>query len=228
MALMSALITDLRSHLDETTARQWSDVELTRWLNEGLRDIARRAEVLQTTTNVTAVAGTQEYTLNTSTLTAMTRIYRVEFIPTGTTDHYPLEYRDFNSMDSVWWTQQETQSGYPYWFTLLGFPPALKMIVYPTPSTGGTLKVFYYRTPADAASGDTVSIPEGWQDLAVLYAEYVALRKDGDTRWQEAKQLYEERLGGLIDMTRRWSDQSDSFQTGTSFVPRWLYDPGGW
>lgn len=225
VAQMSDLVADLRSHLDEANARMWSDVELERWLNEGLRDVARRAEVIQDTATVNVVSGTQQYALSSGNLANMTRVYRVEWVPNANSI-YPLEYRDFSNMDSVWWTQQKTTQGYPYWYTMWGFPPSVKLILYPTPSQNGTLNVYYYRTMADVTGTATVEIPNGWHDLAVLYAEYVALRKDSDARWMEAKQLYEDRLGELIDLTRRWTDQAGAYSTSSGFVPGWLYDPG--
>lgn len=224
-ATLGQLVTDVRSHLDEASSRFWTDVELRRWCNEALRDVARRAETLQRTSTVTAVANTQQYTLATDIL----RVYRVEYLPTGSGQVYPLEYRDFNSMDSVWWSSQTQTKGIPFWYTLWGFTPALKMIVYPTPSTGGTFNVFNYQLPADlatdgSADSTVVDLPNGWQDLIALYCEYVSLRKDADSRWQEAKGIYEERLGSMIDVTRRWTDQSDSIQIGSGgFLPFWLY-----
>ena len=39
---------DVRSRLNEATAAFWSDAELTRWINEGASDVARRTESLRT------------------------------------------------------------------------------------------------------------------------------------------------------------------------------------
>jgi len=220
MATLSDVRTDVRDHLDEATAAYWGNTELDRWINEATRDIARRAEVLQSVDNIDTVAGTQEYTMASNTL----RVYRVEWIPSSSLI-YPLEYRDFHSMDQVWWTQQETQEGFPYWYTMWGFPPNLKLIAYPTPSEVGVLRVRYYRLPTEAENdGDTLEVPQGWHDLISLWCEFTALRKDADPRWQEAKALYEERLGDMIDLTRRWTDQADSFQMQGLTLPRWLYD----
>lgn len=219
---LSEMRTRVREYLDESTARFWTDTNLDRWINDAARDISRRAEVLQDTDQVAVSASTQEYTLGSDVL----RVYRVEWVPDSSTDYrYSLEYRDFNSMDAIWWSQQTSTEGFPYWYTLWGYPPSLKIIVYPTPSESGTLYVRHYRTPAEATSdGDTVEVPEGWVDLVPMYAEYVALRKDADPRWQEAKQIYEEKLGELVDLSRRWTDQADAIQVGTSQVPRWIWE----
>jgi hypothetical protein len=226
MATLADVRTMVRDRLDEATARFWTNAQLDSFINEATRDIARRGEVLQTTSDITVVGGTQEYTMPTNVV----RVHRVEHEDSSSMVT-PLEYRDFNNMDAVWSTQQKNvQSTRPYWFTLWGYPPNLKIVLYPTPSeSGDTIRVFYYQMPAAVTTdGGTVPVPQGWEDLVVMYAEYVALRKDADPRWQEAKILYEERLGNMLDVTRRWSDQAGAVTTGGSFLPAWLHNPDSW
>lgn len=222
----ASLLTSIRDRLNEETARQWTDVQIRKWINEGVKDIARRTETLLARQDVAAVAGTQEYAF---TDTAILRIHRVEYNRTGETHKYALEYRDFGAMDAVWGASQAISQGTPQFFTTWGYPPSLKLIVYPTPAAAGNLKVFYYKLPTDlatdgTAAGSNVDVPEGWTDLVVDYAEYHALRKDADPRWQEAKSLYEERLGNLYDNTRRFTDQAGMVVGETSMVPAWLYN----
>jgi hypothetical protein len=224
------LMGDIRSRLDEPSGRMWKDHELIRWVNEGLRDVARRAEVLQASTTIAVSAEDASYTAPTDAI----RIYRVEWKATGDTAIYPLEYRDFNSMDSVWYSGQAIAQGYPAFFTMWGFPPSLTIQLFPVPSEAGTLNVHYYRLPAalvaeGGSANTTIDLPAGWDDLIVSYVEFCALRKDADPRGQEAKQLYEQTLEDMISRTRRWTDQSDSIQHGGTWLPGWLYgDGGGW
>lgn len=225
---LGQLVTDTRDRLDEVTAQQWTEPQLRKWINEGARDLARRCEVLQDRADVNAVANTQEYALPAGVI----RVYRVEYRPNGSTEVLPLEYRDFNNMDAVWWSQQTVARNKPRMFTMWGFPPNLKMIVYPTPDTAGSFKVFYYRFPADlatdgSADGTTVEVPEGWWDALVDYCEYMGLRKDADPRWQDAKAKYEETIGNLFDTSRRWSDQASVIvPDGPGPLPLWLIDEG--
>lgn len=221
------LRTRCRQRLDETTARFWADADLNVWINEGARDIARRAEVLMATSTINTVANTQQYALPSTTL----RVYRVEWSRDGATGTsvVPLEYRDFNSMDGVWWSAQKTSKGDPSCYTMWGFPPSLNLVLYPTPDVSVTagINIYYYRLPtAAAADGDTVEVPEGWSDLILDYAEYSAWRKDGNPAWQESKGLYEQKLLTLIDHSRRWTDQADSIQYGAFPLPRWVWDEG--
>lgn len=219
------LRTDVRDRLNEsaaTTNKQWTDTMLTRWINLGLRDVARRAEVVLDRDDIAAVSGTQEYSLPSDLL----RIYRVEYTRTGDNQIYPLEFKDFNNLDGVWWTSQSITEGTPAYFTTWGMSPTAKLKVYPTPSSAGSFKVFYYRTPTTlVADGDIAEIPEGWADIVVNYCEYVALRRDADPRWQEAKALYEQSLDDMMETTRRLSDQAGSIETYSgSFIPGWLYN----
>lgn len=216
-----ALRTSVRDRLDEDTQRFWLDTQLNRWINEGAKDIARKTESLQTRVDIATTANTQEYSLPVDSI----RIHRVEWRRSGDDQVFPLEYRDFNSIDSITWTAQTTSRGTPYLFTMWGFAPSLKLVLYPTPETAGSLKIFYYRLPTERTSdGDMVEVPEGWEDLIVDYAEMMALRKDSDPRWQEAKALYDERLGNMYDVTRRMSDQGGMMvsESGAG-VPGWLW-----
>lgn len=224
MATQATYLTNIRSKLDETTSGQWSDTELRTWINEAARDIARRTESLQTYEEINVSANTQEYTVNDGCL----RVHRVEWRPTGSSNVYPLEYRDFNSMDAVWWASQTTAKGYPTFYTMWGYPPTLKIVLYPTPSEAGKLKVFFYQTASNlatdgSAAGSTVQVPSGYEDLIESYVEYVALRKDRDPRWQESRAIYMDSLQEMIDQTRRWTDQGDFIQIGSSHIPGWLW-----
>ncbi len=219
---LTQMMADVRAHIEEPITHKWTDIEVTRWINEAARDIARRAEVLQTRTDVAATIALAEYSLPTTTI----RVNRVEWRPTVGGQVYPLEYRDFNSMDGVWWTNQAT-TGKPCLFTMWGYPPSLKLVVYPTPSEAGLFKVFYYATPADMTVGaDVLALPEGWHDLVTWYCDYIARRKLNDERWRDAKVTYEQRVAEMIDVTRRWSDQAGGFEMQGTYLPEWLYSDG--
>jgi hypothetical protein len=223
VATLLELRTRVRVRLDEATATAWSDSEINGWINEGARDVARRSETLQVSANIAVTAGTQEYTAPSD----MSRLYRAEFTPTGSTSVYSLTYRDFNNLDAVWWTAKQTTQSTPELFTLWGYPPSLKIILYPKPSQNGTLTVYYYRVPADVTSdGATVPVPNGWEDLVVEYATYLAMRRDRDDRWKEARQAYEQHLDAMMLLTRRWSDQAGEITPSGSLMPEWLV--GGW
>lgn len=227
MKTLAELVTGTRDMLDEASARMWTDAQLRRWIMEGARDVARRAECLQDRDTIPAAAGVQEYDLP----EGVVRVHRVEYQATGDNQRYTLEYRDWHTMDAVWWTSQTTTTSTPAMWTMWGFPPVLKLVVYPTPAVAGTFRVFYYRLPLELTDDGTsddreVELPEGWHDLCVDYAMAMALRKDADPRWQEARGIYEQHLEDLLVTSIRWTDQAGMVTTETSMVPRWLWDEG--
>lgn len=217
----SALLADVRSRLDEATANQWTDTEIRRWINQAATEVARRTETLQATQTISMVAGQQQYTAPVDAI----RIYRIEYLGANSSVSV-LEYRDYNNADSVWWSSQLTNQSDPKIWTAWGFPPSLKLVLYPLPpSSSYSIKVFYYRLPTKLAESTTadantaIDIPDGWQDLIVDYAEYCALRKDRDPRWQEAKSLFDQGVQNMMDLTRRWTDQAGMIDTDNGAGP---------
>lgn len=225
-------LTRLRDRLNESTARQWQDAQLRRWINDALRDIARTAEYYETTATVAIIANTQSYSLSAIT-PPIARVHRVEFVPTGYTQTYPLEYEDYSNLDSIWGTGKTTAQARPEVWTAWGASPAINLLLYPKPSSAGTLTLYYYAVPVRLAETTTsdastvLKIPEGWESLILDFAEYHALRRDRDPRWQEAKQLYDDALTHFINMTSRHSDQAGRMvPTGFGSVPGWLAGGG--
>ena len=228
MTTQSQLLLDIRSRIDEPSTQFYSDTELRRWINQGVRDIARRTESVQAVANIPLVVGVQQYTAPSDT----NRIYRVEYITAANQSHV-LDYRDYNNSDSVWWTTQLTAQSTPAMWTAWGYPPALKLVLYPIPSETSTLRIFYYQVPADlpidgSTPNASVSLPAGREELVVDFAEYMALRKARDGRWQEAKALFDEKVQNMIDQTRRWTDQAGSWDPDAVAGPLhpYIWDPG--
>lgn len=222
----------VRDRLNEASARQWDDDMIRRWINDGTRDVARRGECLEATTTVAGVANTQQYSLSAKLIA---RIHHVEWVDTGGTQTYPLDYEDYSNMPSVWGTSKTVTRARPEIWTAWGATPAMNLILYPTPSLAGTVTLFYFAIPARLAEATTadaavaLSIPEGWEDLIASYVEYNALRRDRDQRWQEAKSIYDEDFQALLSMTSRHSDQAGRIvPNGRGGVPAWLAGGGGY
>lgn len=231
MTTLAALTARIRTRLDESTATMWTDAQLKEWVNDATRDIARVGEVVQALTTTAVTAGTQIYTGPTDAL----RIHMVRFYTDAAGSRNTLQYRDVNTMDELWGSGQVQGGGTPQVYTLWGTAPAISIILYPTPAQSGTLQIYYYRTPVPlatdgSADASEVVVPGGWEDLVVDYAEYNALRRDRDPRWQEAKALYDQHVEQMIVNTRRLTDEAGTWGGGDGWggVPGWLSDPDGW
>ena len=229
---VARVIERVRDRLDEAFERQWTDRQLRSWIIEGSEDLARRSLQLLDTVNVTAIAATPEYTITESVL----EIHGAYWYPTGDGRRVPLQPKQFQAMDNVWWTERDRQTASdPVFFTTWGFPPALKLRVFPAPASGGTIQLMVSRLPAKfdltgLDDADPIDIPAGWSDLLVEYAEMCALRKDRDPRWQEPKALYEEKLMAMISNGNALTQGGEFIYDGPGgFLPGWLVNPdGGW
>jgi hypothetical protein len=198
--------------------RLYTDRELTDWINDGCRDIARRTEDLANTNTTTPViVGTAAYALPTDTI----RLHRVDFQPTGSTQVYPIEIRNRNEIDQLIGFNPTIQSSYPWVCWLWGTPGnvtfPLTVTFYPVFSTGGTLSLWYFRMPVRIADPTVdpsqyqtlVETVEGWDDLVVEYAMTRALQKARNPEWQQRKQEYEAQLASMVDVTRQYHDQAN-------------------
>lgn len=215
--------------------RFYSDTEITDWINDGCRDIARRTEDLENiSTTMQAIVGTANYALPADTI----RVHRVEFIPTGSTQLYPIELRNRNEIDQLIGFNPTVQSSYPKVAWLWGTPNnstyPLTMSFYPVFSMAGQINIWYFRMPirlGDPVADPTqyqrsVDVVEGWDDLVVDYATCRALQKARNPEWKERKQEYEARLVSMIEVTRQWHDQMNQVINPASnrWNMSWLYD----
>lgn len=227
MGTLQATITNCRSQLDElnTVNQYWGDPELITWINDGVRDVARRAEVILIyTSQMTAVVGEAKYNLPRDVI----RVHRVEFIPTGSTQIYPVTGSTYDEMDQIWGINPTQQSSYPTTFACWGTPGNMTIQFYPVPAASGTFNLFYYRMPTnlDTDGSDNnlnIEVPSGWDDVITMYVSYRALMKARDPNWQSYKKEYDEQLQYMIDVTRQAHDAGRFVQTFTSSVPGWLY-----
>jgi hypothetical protein len=221
---LSQALTEVRDFLDEPTAQMWTDTQLTSYINLGQADVQRKSEALRNLTTIPVLTNTQKYVAPSDLM----RIYRLEYIPSGSTQTYGLEFRGYNEMDAVWGTYQQYTGAFPSLYTLWAQPPKLQIVAYPVPSQAGIFQCFYYRLPVPvAANTDTLDCLPGYESLIYDYAVYRALRQDADPRWQDQFQLYQDNLNSMISLSRTFTDQANFFSTGTSNVPAWLVN-GSW
>jgi hypothetical protein len=221
---LSTALTDVRTFLDEPTPQQWSDAQLTSYINLGQADVQRKVEALRQLVTIPVITNNQKYIAPTDIL----RIYRLEYIPTGSQQTYGLEFRGYNEMDAIWGTYQQYTGAFPSLYTLWSQPPSLQIVAYPVPSQDGIFQCFYYRQPVPCVQvTDTLDCLPGYESLIIDYATYRAYRQDADPRWQDQFTLYQNNLDSMIAMSRTFTDQANFFSSGTSNVPAWLVN-GSW
>lgn len=193
----------VRALLDEQNASDWSQKNLRRWMNEGLRDLARSTRHYKGTYPVTTAAGVAEYTLPEHILAI-----EMAWYDDNAGQRRPLAGRHLEGMDQVWGSWQN-RAGWPEFFTTVGSSPTLKLRVYPVPTvTGHILRLNIAKLPDEMPlEGDditNVDVPAGWVDLIEKYALHLAFLKDrtvgpdGRMLWEAMYAAYTTGLRNLI------------------------------
>jgi len=115
---LNTLSTEIREELQETSASEWTAAEVTGYLNDGCRLIARLLEWYQKTANLVPVVGQQDYTLPTDVLRLQRVSYDRQFLPETT--QYELDrdegnWRAAGNNDPIrhFEKQWDTLSSYP-------------------------------------------------------------------------------------------------------------------
>lgn len=218
------LITQVRDILDEPTPAQFSDAQLIRWLNEGNRDLARRTRALKDAQTIPATAGAYQYFLA-ENVVAIEHCYYHE---AGNGQRFPLIARHLENFDAVRGTDW-SREGRPLFFTTQGFAPNLKLVVSPAPvSNVDEFNLLIARLPVELTSGNLaaeIDTPSAWYDALVDYCEFKALRRDRDSRWQEAWQMYQDKRAELVHAPDYHTANREMMPDPVAgYLPSWLVE----
>ena len=210
---------DLRSQLNEVNPIFFTDADLSNWLNEGCRDVARKAKCLLEKTAIQCYPDIQTYGAPANLL----ECHRGEYLPDRSPSVYALEFRNYSEMDSIWGSNPTNPGYYPQYYTLWREPPNTTLVLFPVPASAGVFNLFYFRMPTAATSDSmNLDVPEGWWDLAIMHAFYKALFKATDSRWTQIRQSYNEELQYMIAQSDRgYSDAAGSFSRAGPNMPTW-------
>lgn len=216
---VTAAVAAMRRLLDEPTASQWTDEDIRRYLNEGIRDIGRRTRLHTDTNTIDVTADDGEYTLDSDILAIEHLLWKAD----ADSDKHLLEARGFKTLAPY---INESASD-PYFYTTYGHPPVLKITLYPTPNRDGTLYVYGPVLPSLDVSGGTgnVDVAEAWLEAAYDYAAYMCHRKDKDMEaMQYSFAAYMDKVNSMLESPNTDDGMGEFTFTGSSMVPRWISD----
>lgn len=223
MTTASAIITRVRSRLDETAAKFWTDADLIGWLNEALRDCGRYTRHITDTALVNLTGGVSEYTLPANII----EVENAYYLP-GDGRQIPMVGMSYDNMNNAWGSFNNNNQGEPQAYALWGVPPSLQIKLYPAPSSSltGGLSLLVTRMPNSVVVvSDTVDWPPAWEDVLDDYMEMSALRKARDGRWQEAYTMYTAKRDNLNINGHYGNDPQTFVYDGyAGMMPRWLVD----
>jgi hypothetical protein len=198
----SDLLARTRTVLNETTAAFWTDAELKRWLNEGERDIAAKAEcienvdtgvVIPTTTRVVPFSG-----------------YKVKYVEHVPTAGAPIGLQKINmkQLGKLPFNGVIPQ----YWFQW-GSTVGNCIIIDPYPATAtGTLNIYVADYPVNEMYDDTdePQVPYEFHELIVDYAVYMALWKA--KKWGQSAQVYQRYISILNGLRTKYVEHEVDYK----------------
>lgn len=221
MTTLADLITQVRDILDEPVPAQFSDDQLTRWLNEANQDIARSTRMFKDSFTMSTIADNGVYPVPPQVI-GIEQVYLSTDMQTF--DLIPQHFEDFDALRHGYGAMM---IGTPTYYSTFGFTPNLFLLIFPTPTVAGdTIEVFASRLPAPMDPNDTTSAVdtlEIWTDALVDYCEYKALRRDRDPRWQEAHGLYVAKRDAMMENPDYLPVSRGVVPTpGGGWLPTWL------
>lgn len=151
--LASAVVTNARSYLNESTATFWTDAQLLVWLNEGLVDIAARSHCIESIETETLETGRISYQLSSNFLGVKAVMYNSydEYVQNGSMELDVNWNDDGTPTADAQSSDQAYQGTYSRMFTVDAADEGIKSDTFTT-VTGTT---YYYRLwvyPDDATS----------------------------------------------------------------------------
>lgn len=228
MPTVLELVTQVRDIIDEPTAAQWSDAMLKRWMDEGLRDVARTSHHFKGTAQITLTADVAEYTVP-SDIIAIEQVYYDDL----TGQLMPLAAKHYEQMDQLWGWRQGWTGGWPSYFTTWGHQPTLKVRLFPVPSTTGhkisLLSSVLPDPMAGLADGAQVDVPPAWYDMLADYSSYKAMLRDQNPMMDRFLAAYTQKRDALLHNNEYITVAREMMPDPRSqfgWTPAWLADPG--
>lgn len=170
----------LRRTFGDESSVQVTDADITRWVNDGQREVViMNPELLEKIGFASTVQGQQDYSLPTDCSSIRTVLYQ----PGSSTSYFKLlgqSLQEFDEYIDGWDGTIYGQSDPAVYCTFAG---NIKLFPIPATSVTSGLKLYYYRNPVDVVvDADIIDLPLGYHSAIVEYCMKQAYELDED--WQ--------------------------------------------
>jgi hypothetical protein len=182
----TAFIALARAEYNDATTNTFSDTEILSYINDGVLDMAVKAQCIQDSESIDLAANTIEYSLSTDFI----EVKGVNYVD-STGVIYSLKPGNIALVDPK--NQEQKNSTRPlYWYEFDG-----KVGVYPALAarTTETITVYRVELPTAIAAGGTIPTPRIYDNALMLYCLYRMQRKDGNPEASNTYQRYLQDLG---------------------------------
>lgn len=207
---LQEMILEVRSAIGSDDDSFWSDVEITRWLNQAVRIMCSHALPLQAVHAITLVANQQEYALPIDVV----RVFAVKYTSGSQVDQlYPTDFATaqtgvFNSgrpyyfylRNRAYQTASQTATGISVLPIDASMPNKTRFVLglVPAPSGANTCVVQYFSSGMSLVnSNDEPPLSEEYHDGICAYA--IAKAKEKDEAHMESSQIYLPRFSEYVE-----------------------------
>ena len=171
MATVADLLTSVRYQIRDGGTNKWPGAELIDYINRGYRLVLTRlvqlkSDLVKTSTTVTLVAGTENYTIPTG-------LQAIEFLQIEGQSQ-PLNQVDMSYIEMYNSKFSPVTDGVPRCFALFNGYIYLR----PTPTAAGTLNVYYYAQPTDLTSSTTTPFNGIADEALIAFVVEMALARE--------------------------------------------------
>jgi hypothetical protein len=203
------IILDASVILDDPANARFRAVDLRRWANEGAREASKLSGCLRASADVDWDADEQSNALTQD----LVSIIEAEWISDNDPRVWPLVYRDHTAGRPIWGTHQSISVGYPSVYWTDGYPGAMTLSLYPTPSLNGTVRIRYARfstslSLSGGADGTAIDLPSGWEEVCIEWICYRAMQSVREyDRAQAHRSEFDRRIDALATIAVRYTDE---------------------
>lgn len=231
MATYNEYIAAVRSNIEEASAVQWTNDDLTMWIDEAAREISLAARNLRDEWSVAFAAGDATKDAASGLIISIDDAW---WKFDSAEIRYPLEIRNHRDMHSRWGLYRDIRQGIPVYLTAsktsttgVGASSAtlMQLRLYPIPQAAGTLYYQGVRAATTKGIGATavtgshiVECEAGWEYLIVKYATAKALIRGQDV--QKGSMMLAEYMDGL-KLLASFADESH-LPGAREFVPQYF------
>jgi hypothetical protein len=192
------LETSIRQRLNAVNDTFWSQSEMFSLIEAACNEMAKKALVIERVYTTTTVAGQQEYSFPTNTIS----IKRVTYNGQKLT---PITFREDDALTLS--NSATLATGTPSYYAVWNSTLYLRAV----PDDAQTLKIFSYNKPQTITVSSEIEVPEQFQNDLIWYC--LSQMHAKEKNYQGAK-YYQDMWDKALEEARRWSrlrKRGDSF-----------------
>jgi len=200
------VITQVKRQFGDESGVQITDVDITRWVNQGQMEIVNKNPMIQATASQSTIVKQQTYPVPPDIIQIESVMY----------DGCILQPRNFEGIRAELGSANSTQQGTPeFWYTWADL-----IYLWPVPDTVKSITVNYSKTPKVVSSpSDTLGVPDRYFDRVCEYVLSKAYELDED--WSanaNQRQSFEDKL---LEDTNAQTNMIGEFFVATDSEYEW-------